>query len=77
MFMSLTELRQLMESGQFHHATFRNRGTIWEGLWIYRKYDGLRGFEPAGAFLKDNPDSESAYEMTRSTGISVGAYGQG
>lgn len=75
--MTIAELRALMDSGAFHHATFRNRGTLWEGLWIYRKYNGLRGFEPAGAFLNGNPDSGAAYELVRNTGVSIGAYGQG
>lgn len=75
--MSLQELKDLMASGEFHHATFRDRGTLWEGLWIYRKFDGLRGFEPAGAFLKGNVDAEKAYKLVRGTGISVGSYGRG
>ena len=66
-----------MASGEFHHATYRNRGTLWEGLWIYRKYEGLRGFEPAGSFLKDSADLDSAYEIVLKTGVSIGAYGQG
>lgn len=76
--MSLDELKALMANGQFHHATFRDRDSIWEGLYIYRhKADGPRGFDLAGAFLKGNIDAEAAYELTRNTGISIGAYGQG
>lgn len=75
--MSLEELKRLMESGEFHHATYRDKGTLWEGLWVYRRYNGLRGFEPAGAFLKGNIDAEAAWELVRGTGVSVGAYGQG
>lgn len=66
-----------MESGKFHHATYRDIGKLWEGLWIYQKYDGLRGFEPVGSFLKDSPELETAMELTRSTGISVSSYGRG
>lgn len=71
-------LRELLATGQFHHATYRNRGTLWEGLWIYRKSDtGFRGFDVATAFYKSDPNLDAAYELVRGTGISVGAYGQG
>src|SRR5690349_4329613 len=50
--MTLDELKALKESGEFHHATYRNFGTLHEGLWIYRRTPGfLRGFDVAGAFL--------------------------
>ncbi len=75
--MSLEQLKELLASGQFHHATYRNFGTLWEGLWIYRKYDGLRGFKPAGCFGKDSPLLHDAEELVRGTGVSVGAYGRG
>jgi hypothetical protein len=73
----LQELQALVADGQFHHATYRNLGTIWEGLWIYRNYDGLRGFEPCMCFPKGDADLDRAYEELRGTGISLGAYGQG
>jgi hypothetical protein len=73
--MTISELKQLQESGEFHHATYRDFGTLWEGLWIYVKYDGLRGFQPAGCFGKDHPELKIAESMCR--GISVGSYGQG
>lgn len=75
--MTLEQLKALLESGQFHHATYRNSGTLWEGLWIYVKCDGFRGFGPAGSFLKDSPELDVAHELVRHTGISVGAYGRG
>lgn len=76
--MKLEELKTLMEAGEFHHATYRNIGTLWEGLHIYCKTpDGFRGFNHAGAFYKDNPDLAKAEEMVRGTGVSVGSYGQG
>lgn len=75
--MALEELKQLMESGQFHHATYRNLNTLWEGLWIYRKYDGLRGFEPVGCFGKEDANLKAAEDMVRHTGISFGSYGKG
>ena len=75
--MPLDKLRELLASGQFHHATYRGFGTLWEGLWIYAKYEGMRGFEPVGSFLKDDPELDAAHELVRHTGVSVGAYGQG
>ena len=75
--MKLEALKDLLENGNFHHATYRDFGTLWEGLVVYVKYDGLRGFEPAGTFPKNDPDLDVAHELVRHTGISVGAYGQG
>ncbi len=76
--MNLEELRNMMAAGLFHHATYRNHGTLWEGLWIYAKDpEGFRGYSVAGCFGKDSPDLAGAFELTRGTGISVGAYGQG
>ncbi len=72
------ELKLLIDAGKFHHATYRNIGTLWEGLWIYSKSPtGFRGFDLAGSFLKDSPDLNAAEELIRHTGISVGSYGQG
>ena len=51
--MTIPELRQLLDSGKFHHATYRNFGNLWEGLWIYEKADELRGFLPVGTFAKE------------------------
>lgn len=46
----LAALRELLAAGEFHHATYRDQGTIWEGLWIYKRdVSGIRGFSPAGA----------------------------
>ncbi len=75
--MTLDELKSLMDSGDFHHAGYGNFGTLWEGLWIYRCYDGLRGFIEAGAFLKNDPNLPHAEQIVRGTGISVGSYGDG
>jgi hypothetical protein len=75
--MTLEQLKELKASGEFHHATYRNVGTLWEGLYIYVKYNGLRGFAPAGCFSKDNPALDAAYDVVRGTGISVGSYGRG
>lgn len=80
--MTLDQLKTLINSWEFHHATYRNRGTVWEGLWIYRNYDGARGFEPDGVFncyKGDDPDLEEAYRLLKAIGHghSVGSYGKG
>ena len=87
--MTLSELKELRDSGQFHHATYRNQRTLWEGLWIYRKSEtGLRGFAVAGCFnarldsdmhprTQGDTEIDDAMNLVSDTGISVGAYGQG
>lgn len=75
---NLESLRALLESGQFHHATYRNQGTLWEGLWIYGKSEGgFGGYEPLLTFLANDPDLERAHDMVRHTGVSVGSFGNG
>ena len=73
----LEQLKSLMDSGEFHHATYRDQGTLWEGLWIYKRYNGLRGFEPAICFGKNDPNLHAAEDMVRGTGVSLWAYGCG
>jgi len=76
--MDLQKLQSLLDSQTFHHATYRNIGNLWEGLWIYRKaLYGFRGFEVAGCFPKNHPDLEKAFSLVGHTGISIGAYGNG
>ena len=84
--MTLQELKDLRTSGRFHHATYRDLGTLWEGLWIYANEEPgpnhkpgnwHPGFKPFGAFLKDSPDLEAAYAEVRGSGVSVGRYGAG
>lgn len=76
--MDLKELQILRDTNAFHHATYRQHGTVWEGLWIYIKKDGgFRGYDVAGCFYKHAPELEAAHEICRGTGISVGAYGRG
>lgn len=78
--MTIDELKALRASGKFHHATYRNEGSLWEGLWIYECAEGagsFRGYRPAGAFYKDSPDLDAAHDLVRSTGVSLGAYGNG
>jgi hypothetical protein len=74
--MTLDELKTLQATGQYHHATYRNQNTLWEGLHIYvRDAEGFRGFRHAGVFGKDDPNLQAAEEAVRLTGVSVGAYG--
>ncbi len=76
--MTLEELKALKDTGEFHHATYRDHGTCWEGLWVYRKKaDGFRGFDVVGCFAKDDPNLDAASDLVRGTGVSVGAYGCG
>jgi streptomycin 6-kinase len=75
---NLVMLNLLLSTGQFHHATYRNLGTLWEGLWIYRKaLYGHRGFDVATCFLKSDPNLATAESLVASTGVSVGSYGKG
>ena len=76
--MTIQELRALRATGKFHHATYQNGPSLWEGLWIYRKSEiGFRGFEPAGCFYKGDPDLDAAHRVIADTGVSLGSYGQG
>jgi hypothetical protein len=76
--MTLEQLRSLLDSGEFHHATYRDIGKLWEGLNIYRKSaTGFRGFEGIGIFPKDDPDLAAAHDLVWHTGVSVGSYGRG
>ena len=72
----LDVLRAMLADGEFHHATYRNIGTLWEGLFIYRKQDnGFNGFTLAMHFPKESHDE--AYDLVRHTGVSVGSRGNG
>lgn len=76
----LEQLRALVESGEFHHATYRCRGTVWEGLWFYRRDPAApRGFSVAGCVNSglDADALDAAFALVRGTGISVGSYGNG
>lgn len=76
--MTISILKLLLDNQTFHHATYRNHGTLWEGLHIYKKDpNGMRGFSHVGAFYKDNPELRQAESLVRGTGVSVGAYGAG
>lgn len=81
--MTVEELKAMQAAGTFHHATYRNTGTVWEGLYVYARATdedgGHRGFKLAGVFNNyyraRNQECETAMELIR--GIHVGAYGQG
>lgn len=77
--MTLEQLKTLMDSGEFHHATYRT--DFARGLHIYKNDPkGFRGFDYVGCFSEVCDTKETinaAYEMTRKTGISVGSYGNG
>jgi hypothetical protein len=78
MMRAIEHLRFLIEHGELHHVTYRNRGTVWEGLWFYaRSKDGFRGYEVAGCVNKNDPDYEDAYKLTQGIGLHVGSYGNG
>jgi hypothetical protein len=77
--MTLEQLTSLLESGQFHHATYRELNTIWEGLYIYANDPDLKwvGYRLVGSFNKADGLSDAAYEMVRHTGVSLGSRGNG
>jgi hypothetical protein len=69
-------LKISIENKQFHHATYRNKNTLWEGLWFYSKDEkGFRGYLVAGCINKNDPNLELAYELVKNTGISFGNFG--
>lgn len=75
---ALTQLRQFLADGKFHHATYRSQGTLWEGLHVYiRSSAGWGGFEHALLIHKDDPALSEAMRLCAPTGISLGAYGEG
>jgi hypothetical protein len=78
MSIQLPLLKDLISSGDFHHATYRCQGTVWEGIWFYKKSaDGFRGYKVEGCINKSDPDYEEAEKLLAGKGISVGAYGAG
>ncbi len=84
--MTVDELRALIASGKFHHATVKSgQGRCWDGLYVYEAGDGpgyCRGFKLTGSFAygwgdRESPDMTAAYDLVRGSGISFGAYGEG
>lgn len=76
----MDELKRLIDSGEFHHATYRCQGSLWEGLWIYRKSaTGFRGYEPATCVYKNDPALDEAYRIINRAGhgTHLGSYGNG
>jgi len=77
--MTLEQLKSLQDSGKFHHATYRELGTIWEGLYIYETDDDPKwvGYRLVGSFNKVDGLADVAYELVRASGVSLGAFGRG
>lgn len=76
--MTLQDLKDILDAGRFHHATYRNFGTVWEGLHIYViDPKGMRGFSLAGSFNRRDPNLKAAEDMVAHTGVSIGAFGEG
>ena len=80
--MTIEELKRFQESGEFHHATYRNIGTVHEGLYVYVRSndaEAFRGYKLAGCFnnywRERNPECTRAMELVR--GIHVGSFGNG
>jgi hypothetical protein len=77
--MTLEALKALLESGEFHHATYRDLGKIWEGLYIYEKDPDPKwvGYRLVGSFNKTDENLFAAEDLVRGTGVSLGAFGRG
>jgi hypothetical protein len=75
--MTIEQLKNLLSSGQFDHATYREIGSIWEGLYIYAKEDSKIGFNLVGSFNVADGLADEAHELVRHTGVSVGSRGNG
>lgn len=77
--MIIEQLKELMKSGRFHHATYRH--DFARGLHVYGQDDkGFRGFNYVGAFSETLTQPHVlayAYHLVRKTGVSLGSYGQG
>lgn len=72
--MTIEQLKTLLATGDFHHATYRT--DFARGLHVYSK-SGARGwgFGYAGAFSEYDPlPLAYAYQLTRKTGIYEGSY---
>jgi hypothetical protein len=76
--MDITELRFLVNSGHFHHATYRT--DFARGLHIYRyalETDGVLGFNGfmyAGMIPERDPQCKEAYALVSSSGVYENAY---
>jgi len=75
---TVADVKKLIETNEFHHASYRDIGTIWEGWHVYVKdTNGFNGFLLVGCIGKNHPEIEQAYQLLRNTGYSVGSYGNG
>jgi hypothetical protein len=70
---SLKLLRWMLADGTFHHATYRDQGTIWEGLYVYQVDDSPMGYTLALSFNK-GAESDAAHNLVRHTGVSLGSF---
>ena len=74
--MDIAELKCLLSSGHFHHATYRT--DFARGLHIYRyslDTDGAWGFQYVGMFPEgDKEVCKEAYDLVSRTGVYEGAY---
>ncbi len=84
--MTLDNLRDLITTGKFHHATVKiGRGRCWDGLYIYERGEGagfFRGFRLVGSFPygwgdTESPEMTAASNLVSGSGISFGAFGEG
>jgi len=82
---TLDDLRELIASGRFDHATYRDIGKAHEGLKIYaRDPKGFRGYTLIGGFAGGSCASAEqksvcaeAEKIVAKFGTSVGSYGNG
>jgi hypothetical protein len=71
----IKELKKLIASGNFHHATYRT--DFARGLHIYSKdQDGFRGFRYFMAFSESlgKEKVDEAYTLVKNTGVYEGSY---
>lgn len=75
----IQQLRLLLDEHKFHHATYRDQGRLWEGLFIYpNDPNGFCGYGgPCLVFGKEDLDLSAAQDMVKHLGTSLGAYGKG
>lgn len=70
----LDDVRDLVASGRFHHATVRTIGM--PRIWVYAKNpDGFRGYTLVGS-IADTVGNHN-YFISIGHGVSVGSYGVG
>jgi hypothetical protein len=71
---TLDDVKALVATGEFHHATARTIGE--PRLFIYRRNGaGFRGYELVASI--PDTDENRAYFASIKHGVSVGAYGAG